>query len=82
MRGPEWFYIIQELGSVLYNIIGGVIASYLFERLRRPRRERVVITDASPTPTRFAEIVSDDFPVPRINCAAYAYSFTSRSHFD
>ena len=42
---PEWFYIVQELGSHLYSILSGIIASYLFERLRRAKGESVVITD-------------------------------------
>jgi hypothetical protein len=43
--GPDWFYITQELGSHLYSILSGIIASYLFERLRRPKGESVIITD-------------------------------------
>ena len=43
--GPEWFYVIQELGSLLYNIMAGIIAAYLFERLRRPKGSKIVITD-------------------------------------
>ena len=43
--GPEWFYVIQELGSLLYNIMTGIIAAYLFERLRRPKGSKIVITD-------------------------------------
>ena len=43
--GPEWFYVIQELGSLLYNIMAGIIAAYLFERLRRPKGSKIVITE-------------------------------------
>ena len=43
--GPEWFYVIQELGSLLHDIMAGILAAYLFERLRRPKGDKVVITD-------------------------------------
>jgi hypothetical protein len=43
--GPEWFYVIQDLGFLLYNIMSGIIAAYLFERLRRPKGSKIVVTD-------------------------------------
>jgi hypothetical protein len=43
--GPEWFYVIQELGSLLHDIMAGIIAAYLFERLRRPKGDKIVVTD-------------------------------------
>jgi len=43
--GPEWFYVIQKLGSLLHDIMAGIIAAYLFERLRRPKGDKVIITD-------------------------------------
>ena len=42
---PEWFYLVQELGSLLYNIMAGIIAAYLFECLRRPKGSKIVITE-------------------------------------
>jgi len=43
--GPEWFYVIQQLGSLLHDIMAGIIAAYLFERLRRPKENKIVMTD-------------------------------------
>jgi hypothetical protein len=43
--GPEWFYVIQQLGSLLHDIMAGIVAAYLFERLRRPKGAKIVITD-------------------------------------
>jgi hypothetical protein len=43
--GPAWFYVIQELGGLLHDIMVGILAAYLFERLRRPKGDKVVITD-------------------------------------
>ena len=43
--GPEWFYVIQELGSLFHDIIAGIIAAYLFERLRRRKGDKIVVTD-------------------------------------
>ena len=43
--GPQWFYVIQELGSLLHDIMAGIVAAYLFERMRRPKKNKIVVTD-------------------------------------
>ncbi len=43
--GPEWFYVVQQLGSLLHDVMAGIIAAYLFERLRRRKGDKIVVTD-------------------------------------
>ena len=43
---PDWFNLVQQLGSHLYGILEAIIAAYIYERWRsRANRKTLVLTD-------------------------------------
>ena len=43
--GALWWYLAQMLCEALYTILTGILANYLFERLRKGKKDEVIITE-------------------------------------